>query len=114
MSKHKQKKSSTQQSKLKIPPLKNIRVCNDNILLKPIIFQDDGTGVVKPNDFEDKAEWGEVIAVGPGRITDTGTLVPILLTEGQKVLFQKYSAQKFRHSGVDYIIVREDDLYLVI
>lgn len=83
----------------------------DNILLKPIVVEKEGL-VLRPQQYEDKPEWGEVIACGEGRIFDNGTIVPLKVKSGDIVLFQKYSAQKFRHGGDDYIIIREEDIYL--
>lgn len=83
----------------------------DNILLKPIVVEKEGL-VLRPQQYEDKPEWGEVIACGEGRIFDNGTVIPLKVNVGDMVLFQKYSAQKFRHGGDDYIIIREEDIYL--
>lgn len=84
----------------------------DNILLQPIVVEQDGL-VLRPQQYEDKPEWGEVIACGEGRIFDNGAIVPLKVQVGDLVLFQKYSAQKFRHKGTDYLIIREEDIYFV-
>lgn len=68
-------------------------------------------GIVKPNQYEDKAEFGEIVLIGEGRIFDNGTVVPLRVKKGDIVLFQKYSAQKIRNNGEDYLIIREEDIY---
>ena len=88
------------------------KILYDNILLKPIISKGDGL-VLSPQQYEDKPEWGEIISCGEGRIFDNGTIIPLKVKRGDKVLFQKYSAQKFRHQGEDYLIIREEDIYFV-
>ena len=82
----------------------------DNVLVKPLIVGSDSV-VLRPQQYEDKPEWGEVIMVGGGRVFDNGEIGSPQVKPGAIVLFQKYSAQKFRHKGEDYLIIREDDIF---
>lgn len=88
------------------------KILYDNILLRPLVVENDGI-VLRPQQYEDKPEWGEVIACGEGRIFDSGHIEPIRVKVGDIVLFQKYSAQKLRHRGEDYLIIREEDIFFV-
>ena len=88
------------------------KILYDNVLLKPIVLANDGI-VLKPQQYEDKPEWGEVIACGDGRLFENGELRELQISPGDLVLFQKYSAQKFRHAGEDYLIIREEDIFFV-
>lgn len=111
MRKQTKKRKHLEESVSKIS-LADGEILYDNILIKPIVLEQDGV-VLRPQQYEDKPEWGEVIAYGEGRIFDNGVIVPLKVKKGSIVLFQKYSAQKFRHNGEDYIIIREDDVHFV-
>lgn len=80
----------------------------DNILVKAIEIEESG-GVIRPNQYEDKPELGEVVSVGEGRIFDTGVIEPLRLKVGDSVYFNKYSTTKFNVNGTDYYIIREED-----
>lgn len=87
-------------------------VLYDNIVVKPIVETQSGE-VYKPQNYEDKPEIGEVVAMGEGRIFDNGTIIPLKVKLGDKVLFQKYSAVKVRENGEDLLLIREEDVYVV-
>lgn len=57
---------------------------------------------------------GEVIAVGPGRRTDDGELIPVSVKVGQQVLFAKYSGTEFKIDDEEYLILQERDLLGII
>ena len=88
----------------------NIR--HDNVLIEEIradgIKRDDG--LVDPEQYDDKPEWGVVIKAGTGRVLDNGTLIPVTVKEGDVVLFGKYSPYKLRLNGKDYLIVRDEEI----
>lgn len=93
-------------SKLKID---NFNVLYDNIFVKGIEVA-EVDGVLTPSSYEDKPELGEVIKVGEGRIFDNGNIVPLRVSPGDVVYFNKYSSTKFRLEGEDYFVVREEDV----
>jgi len=82
----------------------------DNILVEPIVIGNSGV-VLKPQNYEDKPEFGKVVSVGEGRLLENGTIVESRVKEGDTIFFQKYSAQKVRVQGKDYLIIREEDIY---
>lgn len=83
---------------------------NDLVLVEPLIVEEDN-GIVKPQGYEDKAEFGKVLKVGQGRLFDNGTRHEPSVKVGQRIFFQKFSPQKVRLSGKDYLIIREEDIY---
>jgi len=85
---------------------------HDSVLVKPIVLEKSGK-VVKPQGYDDKPEYGEVVGIGEGKMLETGVRLPVSAKEGDIILFQKYSASKIRHDGVDYLIVRDEDIYWV-
>ena len=85
----------------------------DQVLIEPIVLEDSANGLVNAQQYEDKPEFGKVLLVGNGRLLDTGTVVKPLVKVGDTVLFQKYSAQKVRVNSVDYLLIREEDIYWI-
>ena len=85
----------------------------DHLLVKAIT-EGGVDGLVKPEQYEDKPEFGEVVAVGGGRLMEDGTVVPLKIKVGDTVFFGKYSTEKTRHLGEDYYIIREEDVKAVL
>lgn len=102
------KKNQNKTVKRKLNLLKG-KILYDNILIKPYTVEEEGL-IVKPQQYEDKDEYGEVLAVGEGRIFDNGTIIPLKVKVGDFVMFQKYSPIEIRSNGEDYLIVREEDI----
>ena len=72
------------------------------------------SGLYIPDTAKEKPQQGRVVAVGKGRIKDDGSLQPLDLKEGDKILFGKYSGTEIKIDGNDYLIMREDDVLGVI
>ena len=86
------------------------KILNDSVLIEPMMIEEDN-GLVKPQGYEDKAEFAKVLMVGEGRLFDNGTRLDPSVKVGDTIFFQKYSAQKVRLGGKDYLIIREEDIY---
>jgi chaperonin GroES len=71
-------------------------------------------GIVIPDTATEKPVRGEVIAVGNGKILDTGETRPLDLKAGDKVLFGKYSGTEVKVDGEELLVMREDDVMAVI
>jgi chaperonin GroES len=63
---------------------------------------------------KEKPQKGEIVAVGPGKVSDTGEKVAMELKKGDKVLYGKYSGTEVTVEGTDYLIMRESDVLAVI
>lgn len=81
----------------------------DNVFVKGINIEEKD-GIVKPAQYEDKPEIGEVISIGEGRIFENGSIVPLKVKTGDIVYFNKYSTTKFNFDGEDFYVVREEDI----
>lgn len=83
------------------------KVLHDFVLLKPFLVEEVRGIIKKPQQYDDKPEFAEVVGIG-----DKAKQIK----KGDIVLFQKYSAEKVRdpESGVDYSIVKEEDIRLVL
>jgi chaperonin GroES len=71
-------------------------------------------GIVLPDTAKEKPQEGEVIAVGSGKLLETGQRVPIDLKPGDKILFSKYAGNEVKIDDVEYLIMRESDILGVI
>ena len=67
-------------------------------------------GIVLPDTAKEKPSEGKVIAVGPGRVTEEGKVVPPEIQEGDSVIYAKYAGTEFRLDDQDYLILSERDI----
>ena len=82
----------------------------DRVIIKPAPADEKTKGgIIIPDTAKEKPQRGEVIAVGPGK---DGNLMTV--TAGDIVLYGKYSGQEITYEGVDYLIMREDDILVVL
>ena len=71
-------------------------------------------GIVIPDNAKEKPTTGEVLAVGPGKITKDGVSVPTTVKVGQRVLFGQYAGQKIKVNGEEITILSEEDVLAVL
>ena len=87
----------------------------DRVLVKPL--EEEGKtkgGIVLPETAKEKPQEGEVFAVGDGKLLDSGQKVPLQVKKGDKVLYGKYSGAEVKIDGIEYLIVREEDILAII
>ncbi|MFQ5873386.1 MAG: co-chaperone GroES [Dehalococcoidia bacterium] len=83
----------------------------DGVVIKPTEREEvTASGIVLPDTAQEKPQEGEVIAVGPGRVSDDGKRTPMEVKKGDKVLFRKYSGTEVKEGDVEYLIVKESDI----
>ncbi len=96
-------------TKTRIQPLQ------DRILVKRLDADEEQIGgIIIPDSAKEKPHEGEVIAVGPGKVTDDGKRQAPEVNEGDKILFAKYAGTEVKSEGEEYLIMREDDVLAVI
>jgi len=89
----------------------NIRPLYDRIVVKRIAeLETTHSGIIIPDSAKEKPQEGEVMATGQGKRLEDGTLVPLEVKTGDRILFGKYSGNEITLEGADYIIMREDDV----
>ena len=71
-------------------------------------------GIIIPDSAKERPLEGEVIAVGSGKRLDDGTVTPLDVKEGDRILFGKYSGTEIKLDGVEHLILREDEVLGVI
>lgn len=87
----------------------------DRVLVKPLEAQQmKKGGIIIPDTAKEKPQQGEVMEVGPGRITDDGKTVAMEVKKGDKILYGKYSGTEVTIDDVEYLILRESDILAVI
>ena len=93
----------------------NLRPLGDRVVLKPVEREErTKSGIVLPDTAKEKPQEGLVEAVGPGRILDNGTKVPMELKVGDRVLFTSYAGNEVTIEGEEYLIMTEDDILAVV
>ena len=94
----------------------HVRPLGDRVVVKPKPKEEKTKGgVILPDTAsKERPMQGEVIAVGPGRRTDDGKLIPISVEVGQQVLFAKYAGTEFKIDDEEYLILQERDLLGII
>lgn len=93
----------------------NIKPLADRVVVKPLDDdQEMKGGLYIPDTAKEKPQQGEIMAVGPGRVSDDGTRIDMELKKGDKVLYGKYSGTEVTVGGEEYLILRETDVLAVI
>ena len=93
----------------------NIRPLHDRVVIKRM--EEERTspgGIVIPDSATEKPIRGEVVAVGNGKITESGEVRALDVKVGDKVLFGKYSGTEVKVEGEEVLVMREDDIMAVI
>ena len=96
-------------SEIKLEPL------YDRVIIKPI--DEDTTtasGIVIPDTATEKPSQGEIMAVGNGKLLESGEVRPLDVKVGDKVLFGKYSGTEVKVSGEEVLVMREEDIMGVV
>lgn len=94
----------------------NIKPLSDHILIESIKEEEKTkTGILLPETAEkERPEQGKVIAVGPGRKTSSGKIIPLDVKEGDKVLFTKYGPNEIKVDDKEYLIAKEEDILAIL
>ena len=94
---------------MKVKPLQ------DRLVIKRIEEEEKTKGgIIIPDAAKEKPQEGRVIAVGDGKVLDSGQKSPLTVKVGDKILFGKYSGTEIKIDGEDHLILREDDVLAII
>ena len=93
----------------------NLTPLGDRVIVKPNAPQEKTKGgIILPDTAQEKPMEGEIVAVGSGKTDDAGKKVAMDLKVGDKVLYGKYSGTEVKINDVEYLIMRESDVYAII
>jgi len=94
----------------------NIRPLQDRIIVERV--EEETTtagGIIIPDTVsKEKPQEGKIVAAGKGKVTPEGKVLPLDVKEGDRVLFGKYAGSEVKIDGIDYLIMREDDILGVV
>ena len=92
-----------------------IRPLHDRVLVERIDEEETTAGgIIIPDTAKEKPQEGRVVAVGKGKVADDGSVTPLDVKEGDRVLFGKYGGSEVTLDGNEYTILREDDILAVV
>ena len=92
-----------------------VRPLHDRIIVERIEESEQVVGgIIIPDTAKEKPQQGKVIAAGKGKVKDDGTVTPLDVQAGDTVLFGKYSGQEIKLDGVEFLIMREDEILGVV
>lgn len=95
--------------------MSKIRPVGDRVVVRPAAKEEvTRSGIVIPDTAKEKPQEGTVIAVGNGRLLDTGERAPMEVHEGDRVLFAKYGGTEFKLDNEEYLVLRESDVLAII
>jgi chaperonin GroES len=91
-----------------------VRPLHDRVLIKRIEEQETVRGgIIIPDTAKEKPQEGEVVAAGTGKRLENGSITPLEVKEGDRVLFGKYSGTEIKLDGQEYLILREDEILAI-
>ena len=92
----------------------NVRPLHDRLIVQRLEPSDARAGsIVIPDTAKEKPQQGKVLATGIGKRDKHGNLVPLDVKAGDTILFGKYSGQEIKLDGVDYLVMKEDDVLAI-
>ena len=93
----------------------SFRPLHDRVLIRRIEEQETVKGgIIIPDTAKEKSQEGEVVGVGTGKRLEDGTVVPLDVKVGDRILFGKYAGSEIRLETQDYLILREDEILGVL
>jgi chaperonin GroES len=93
----------------------HIKPLEDRILVRPEEGEETtASGIVIPDTAKEKPQEGTVLAVGPGKRSDSGELIPVDVSEGDRVIYSKYGGTEIKVEGEDLLILSSRDVLAIV
>lgn len=93
----------------------SIKPLFDNVLIKPLEEESKTpSGIVLPETAKEKPQIGQIMAVGPGGMTDDGKKIVMVVKKGQKVMYKKWGGSEIKVGGEEWLLVEQKDILAVI
>ena len=93
----------------------NFRPLHDRVLVKRVESEEKTAGgIIIPDTAKEKPMEGEVVAIGSGTRNETGSLIPLDVKAGDRILFGKWSGTEIKVAGQDYLVMKESDIMGII
>ncbi|MCQ6281564.1 co-chaperone GroES [Bacillus sp. EB600] len=92
-----------------------LRPLGDRVVIELVELEEKtASGIVLPDTAKEKPQEGKVVAVGTGRVLDSGERVALEVSVGDRIIFSKYAGTEVKYEGTEYLVVRENDILAVI
>jgi chaperonin GroES len=89
----------------------NLEPLSDRVIVKPTEREEvTKGGIVLPDTAKERPQEGEIIAIGPGRLSEDGKRIPIEVKVGDRVLYAKYAGTELKRDDEEYLVLRESDI----
>ncbi len=89
----------------------NVQPLADRVIVKPNDAEEQAKGgIIIPDTAKEKPQEGEIVAVGPGKQSDSGTTIEMEVKKGDRILYGKYSGTEVTVEGQELLIMRESDI----
>jgi chaperonin GroES len=93
----------------------NLKPLGDRVVVEHVEQQDKTPGgVFLPDTAKEKPQEGLILAAGPGRMLENGTVVPPAVKAGDRVIYSKYSGSEIKLDGKEYLIISEKDVLAIV
>jgi chaperonin GroES len=92
-----------------------LRPLGDRIVIELVESEEKtASGIVLPDSAKEKPQEGKVVAVGTGRVLESGERVALEVSVGDRIIFSKYGGTEVKYEGTEYLILRESDILAVV
>ncbi|UYZ22284.1 co-chaperone GroES [Mesobacillus jeotgali] len=92
-----------------------IKPLGDRIIIELVESEEKtASGIVLPDTAKEKPQEGKVVAVGTGRVLESGERVALEVAVGDRIIFSKYAGTEVKYQGNEYLILRENDILAVV
>ena len=91
-----------------------IRPLQDRVIVRRLEEEKTKGGIIIPDTAKEKPQEGKIVAVGKGKVTEDGKVIPLDVKVGDKILFGKYSGTEIKIEGEEHLIMREEDILGII
>jgi chaperonin GroES len=92
-----------------------VRPLHDRLIVKRLEEEEKTKGgIIIPDTAKEKPIEGKVIAVGKGKTQEDGTMIPMEVEKGDRILFAKYAGTEVKIDGEEHLIMKEDDVFAIV
>jgi chaperonin GroES len=92
-----------------------LKPLGDRVVIELVELEEKtASGIVLPDSAKEKPQEGKVIAVGSGRVLDSGERIALEVSVGDRIIFSKYSGTEVKYQGTEYLILRDSDILAVV
>jgi chaperonin GroES len=93
----------------------NVRPIRDRVLIKPLDAETTTkSGIVIPDNAQEKPMQGKVLGVGAGKVAEDGTIVPLVVKQGDTIMYGKFAGQTVKINNEEHLILKEEEIMAIV